>query len=134
MAGLLVPLFSRRSFSFTGLTASTTMDIVIVRALPVFGYREATVLVKVHSVALDGGATIDLLASETSPTEDAPGVDFVASTVVLTASVATGTTPALVHAGNASTFGGHLQIVVRGTRGSTGSCDAVLEADLVLKE
>ena len=113
---------------------STTADLVIVRALPVFGYREVTVLVKVHSRVLDGGATIQILASEASPSEDAPGVDFVATAVVFTASVATGTTPALVHAGNASTFGGHLQIVVRGNRGSKGSCVAVLEADLVLKE
>jgi hypothetical protein len=134
MAGLLVPLFSMRRFEFNGLTVSTTADLVIVRAYPVFAYREATVLVKVHSLALGGGASIAVLAVEASPTEDAPGVDFTASSVVFSASVTTASTPLLIDASNSTEFGGHLQILVRGTRGSSGSCEAVLEADLVLKE
>lgn len=134
MAGLLVPLFSLRRYEFNGLTASTTADIVIVRAYPVFAYREATILVKVHSLVLDGGASIAIFAVEASPTEDEPGLDFIASAVVFTATVTTASTPLLLDASNASQFGGHLQIVLRGTRGSTGSCEAVLEADLILKE
>lgn len=134
MAGILVPLFSRRRFSFTGLSTLQSMDIVIVRALPCFDHRELTFLVKVHSRTLDGGAKISLIAFDVSQSPDAPGVDFFDAAAVCTASVTTGSAPALIDESAREKFGGHVRIIVRGTRGTTGSCEAILEADLVLKE
>lgn len=54
--------------------------------------------VKLHPRVLAGGAAIAILALETSPTEDAPGLDFTASAVVFTVRVTVASTPLRVGA------------------------------------
>jgi hypothetical protein len=135
VANVVVPVFSLRRFSFTALTASTSMDVVIVRNVPTAMFTEALLHVKVHARTMDGGAKIDVLAYEVSQTPDAPGVDFLRTSALLTVTVNASTSPPELAGRTAATgFGGGLAVIVRGTRGTTGSCQADLEAELVLKE
>jgi hypothetical protein len=135
VGNLVIPVFSLRRWSFTALSASASMDVVVVRNVPCAMFAEALLHVKCHARTMDGGAKIDVLAYEISQTPDAPGVDFLRTSALVTATVNASTSPPeLVGRTTATGFGGGLAVIVRGTRGTTGSCQADLEVELVLKE
>lgn len=134
MANVVVSLFSLRRYGFEAIAASNSFDIVVVRALECARYREISLVTRVHSIAFGSGASIQLFAYEVAPTDDEPGTDFVASSTVCSSTITSAFAPALYVTTSAAPFGGALRVVLRGTRGISGACAAVLEADLVMKE
>lgn len=135
MSSLLVPLFSFRRFSFSTLTASTSLEIVLVRALDVLAAREASLLVRVHTRTIDTGSSIAISLRAASPSLEAPGTDFPDDTTPLaTVTISSGTTATLGMASVTSGIPAWGRVVIKGARGSSGSCLADLAADLVLKE
>jgi hypothetical protein len=133
--GVLVPLFSLRRFTFSTLTVSSSLEVIMVRQVELQKYRELTVLVRVHARTIDSGASIDVIVRALSQTPEAPGVDFVdSSSAIATATIASGTTSTLVTQSTTSAFGRLARIVVKGSRGASGVCTADFAADLVLKE
>lgn len=133
--GVLIPLFSLRRFSFSNLTASTSAEIVMVRAVEIRDFRELTAVVRVHARTIDTGASIAVLVRALSQTPEAPGIDFVDNgSAIATATIPVGTTSTLVVQAITATFGGLARVVVKGTRGATGVCTADFAVDLLLKE
>jgi hypothetical protein len=134
MSSLLVPLFSLRNFSFSTLTASTSLEIVLVRALDVLEAREASLLVRVHARTIDSGSSIAISLRAVAPSQEEPGTDFPDDTSPLaTVTISAGTTVTLGMASVTSGMPAWGRVVIKGTRGSSGSCQADLAADLVLK-
>lgn len=134
MANLLVPLFSLRRWSFDNLSSSGVINIVVVREIPCAAYRELTLLVRVHSASFASGASIKLAATEVAPTDDQPGSDFPSLSSLCSIGINSSTSPALYDASANGPFGGSVRIELLATRGTSGSCQADLEADIVLKE
>jgi hypothetical protein len=133
--GVLIPLFSLRRFSFTSLAASTSAEVVMVRAVDIRDFRELTVLLRVHARTIDSGCTISLLVLALSQTPENPGVDFLdSSTSIATATIIAGTTSTLVVKPVTTTFGGLARVVVKGARAASGTCTADFAADLLLRE
>lgn len=133
--GVLIPLFSLRRFDFANLAASTSAEVVIVRAIDIRQFRELTVLVRVHARTINLGASVAVLVQALSQTPEAPGVDFVDSgSAIATASVFIGSAPGLIASAVTASFGGLARVVVKGTRASSGSCSADVAADLLLRE
>ena len=129
MAGQVIPILSKVSYDY----ASGTGEAVLIKAVPVAGYTEGALLVRVHSGSFGAGSSIALVAQTTAPSREDPAVDFLNTTPVCTATVNTSTAGTLVKATLASGFGGFLQIKVVGTL-STGPCTAVISAELSVKE
>jgi len=134
MAGQVMPLWTKRSFNFNGLTAGSTEAVVAVKTVDVSAYREATITVRAHTRDIvNASSKIEIIAYMTAPTGEDPAVDFVSGTALTTATITSGSTSVLSTA-NLSTFGGYLRVVVLGTRVTSGNCSADLSADLVVKE
>jgi hypothetical protein len=132
--GQSVPLFTKRTFSFTELQAGKSLELVMVKTLEVGDYGDATLVVRVHSLNIGSSTSrIEVSAYPTAPSVLEPETDFIASSPVATSTLVSGM-PAgtLVVDPVSPNFGGCLQIRVKGTRAS-GTVTAVLSAELILR-
>jgi microcystin-dependent protein len=131
----VVPLFTRRSFTFTNVAASSSLDVMVVRAQPVLDYGEATVRLRVHALTIPANSQLELRATDVAPCADEPQTDFLGSLVGRIAIDSTITAPAMRSTPLTTAFGSHVQFVLRPTQGSAGGTfTADLSADLVLRE
>lgn len=134
MAGVIIPLWNKKSWNFDNLTAGTSETHVAVKALSSERYTEGLIVVRAHTRDIvNASSKIEVVAFTTAPSSEDPAVDFVSTTASGTATVANGSTTTVATVG-LSGFGGFLRIHVIGTRVSSGNCKADLSADLVLKE
>jgi hypothetical protein len=136
VAGRIHTVFCLRTWDFSNLKSSGSEEYRIAKAIPVEGYREATLLVRVHSSSLSGASSlIQISVVEAAPTVENPEDDFEGTTLA-TVTVASSTTPALEAATLSAPFGGAVSIYVGATQdGSDGDAlTADLSVDLVLKE
>lgn len=134
MAGVIIPLWNKKSWNFNNLTASTSETHVAVKALSSERYTEALLVVRAHTRDIvNASSKIEIVAFTTAPSAEDPSVDFFSSTASGTATIANGSTTTFATAQLAN-FGGFLRIHVIGTRGTSGNCSSDLSADLVLKE
>ena len=130
MPGTTIPLISKRQYDFGTGTATT----IVLKAVNVTPSKEGVLMVRVHSGTIGSGSSIAVVAQTTHPSNEDPALDFVNTTPVATASV--GTSPVagtLVKAALATGFGSFLQIKVVGTL-STGPVNAIISAELSVKE
>ena len=134
MSSALVPLFSLRTFSFSTLSASKSLEIVLVRSLDILNAREASLLVRVHSRSISLGATIAISLRAVAPSLEAPGTDFPDDASPLaTVTIAVGSSATFGMASVTSGMPSWGRVVIKGTRAASGNCEADLAADLVLK-
>lgn len=129
-------LVRRRSFDFTNLATSSSIDLVLERAVPTAAFADAVLQVRVHALTIPAGASLTWIVSATSPCPDEPGTDFVDANPVGQATIdSTVVAPAMRLAQLGAGFGRAVRVILRGTRGGTGgSFTATLSACLVLKE
>jgi len=132
MAGMIIPLFTKREFDFTNGTAT----IVVVKSVDTSRYTEGVLNLRVHSNSTTAGTgTIAAHAKSIALTGEDPVLDFIDGTTLATASMTqsmlAGT---LVRGALSSGFGGSLQITIVGSKGSSATVKATLSAELVLKE
>ncbi len=134
MAGMVIPLWNKKSFNFNNLTAGTTETHVAVKAVAVEKYREAMLIVRAHTRDIvNGSSKIEIIAFTTAPSGEDPAVDFVSTTASGTAAITNGSTSTVATV-SLSNFGGFLRINVMGTRVTSGNCTADLSAEIVVKE
>jgi len=128
-------LVRRRSFDFTNLAASSSIEVVLERAVPTIGFADALLQVRVHAATIPSGASLVCIASATSPTPEEPGTDFVDPNPVGQVTIdSTVTAPSLRQAQLGAGFGRAVRVALRATRGATGGTfTATLSACLVLK-
>lgn len=134
MAGMIIPLWNKKSWNFDNLTASTSETHVAVKAVASERYTEAMLVVRAHTRDIvNASSKIEIVAFTTAPSGEDPSVDFFSSTASGTATIGNGSTSMLATAALAN-FGGFLRIQVIGTRNTSGNCNAELSADIVMKE
>jgi hypothetical protein len=131
VAGQIIPVISKREYDFG--TGDAT--VIAVKAVAVTGFREGTLLVRVHSSSFGGSSKIDVIAKTTAPSSEEPSLDFVNATAVATATVnsSSGTAGTLVKAALSDDFGAYLQISVVGDL-DTGDCKATISVEIVVKD
>jgi hypothetical protein len=138
VAGIVHKAFCLRTWNFSGLVTGAVNyeEYCILKNFPVEGYREGTLLVRVHSRTMSvGTSSIVVRAVETAPSAEEPDVDY-EGTELASVSVSTGTDPELVTADFSTPFGGAVTIYVKGIQGGSAGdpVTAALSVDLVLKE
>jgi hypothetical protein len=127
MAGMTIPLFTKRAFTFS---ATTTTPVV--KAVDVSHYTEGALIVRVHGGTIDAGS-IAVRARTTAPSPEDPAVDFVSTSNVAVVTLSTGLGSGDLGVGALSAnFGGFLRVDVVGTY-SSGTLSATLSAELVVK-
>ena len=138
MAGIVIPVFCIRTWTFTGLKvgAGNAEEYCIQKNLPVGHYREASLMVRAHSVSiLDGASKIEVRVVEEAPTPEEPATDFEGAELASGRIISATQAPTLVQSDLSAPFGAFVTVYVKGTQGSAGSSvSAELSAELVLKE
>ena len=104
----------------------------ILSAIDVSGWTEGVLQVRVHESDFDDTSNMYVSLSTTAPSAEDPSQDFVGSEVASASIDSTTDEPGLVTDALASDFGGAVQVSVVGDKG-TGSCNAAISADLILK-
>jgi hypothetical protein len=134
VAGRSQNIVTKRPFNFDQLTAGQSESQVAVKAIDVSAYREGMLVVRAHTRDIvNASSIIEVQAFVTAPSSEDPSVDWVASAALATATITNGSTAFFITA-NLANMGGFLRIVVKGTRISSGNCNANISIDLVLKE
>lgn len=137
MAGIVKTIFCIRTWDFSGLQAGAgnAEEFCVLKDFPVGGYREGTILVRVHDAdVVNPSSKIEVRAIETAPCVEEPESDFEGDQLA-TAEVTGIAEPALVAANFTAPFGRAVTIYVKGTQGSASTnVIAKLSAVLVLKE
>jgi hypothetical protein len=137
VAGIVKTIFCIRTWDFSGLQAGAgnAEEFCVLKDFPVGGYREGTILVRVHDADIvNGSSQIEVRAVETAPCVEDPATDFEGSELA-SAPVQGASEPQLVAANFTAPFGRAVTVYVKGTQGSaTTNVTAKLSAVLVLKE
>jgi hypothetical protein len=146
MAGTTLMLFNRRLVDCTPITNGGTQDQIMTRYLDISPWREATLLLRVHSTNITtSGHVIQIILQFISLSPDDPSLDFViplpaapaTTDVAAVAEVQQGmVTPRLIRAPVAANAGTGLRLLARGYKTGSGGANlsAVLSADLSLKD
>lgn len=133
MAGMIVPLFTKREFDFSNGTAT----VVAVKSVDTSRYTEGVLNLRVHSNSSTAATTgtISAHAKSIALTAEDPTLDFLDATTIATASMTSNTAAGTLLRGALATgFGGSLQITIVGLKGTSTTLRATVSAELVLKE
>jgi len=132
MSGQVIQLVNKRDVDFSGGNGT----VVGIRSVDVSRWTEAVLNVRVHSNSITAGTgTIAVVARAISLTNEEPQTDFLDATNLATCTVATGTTAAtLLRSTVSAAFGGALQILLVGTKGTSTTVKANISVELVLKD
>lgn len=132
VAGMIVPLFTKREFDFSNGTAT----VVVVKSVDASRYTEGVLNVRVHSnSSTSGTGTISGHAKSIALTAEDPALDFIDGATLATASMTSSTAAGTLLRGSLGAgFGGALQITIVGNKGTSVTLRATLSAELVLKE
>jgi hypothetical protein len=140
MAGTVITLFPKRTFTFTNMVGSTSLEVPLIKAIDVTEWTQGTLIVRVHSATISAAAsTIDVLLKTTAPTPEDPATDYlvVPASAVATASITqtvSNNDPCIVVAQLSTGFGNMLQLSVQATQATSSSTlTAVLSAMLVVR-
>lgn len=135
MPGTIIAVFSRRLFDFDNVRSPGEVEIILAKAINVEQYTEGTLLVRVHAIDIDCGATIEVIAKASAPSSEDPELDFIGATVATITIDASVAAPALVKASFLADPGERVTITIKGSQTSTApaSCKAELSAELVVK-
>jgi hypothetical protein len=134
MPGVLMRLIPKQ----TMLVYPAAMTVLVVKAIDISQYKEATLLIRVHSGGNSNGASLTFNVYVDDPTTEDPATDFYATGSLLANPTLTGfstvslTVAALGPGGTGANTGGLLRLhVVAGGAGSQTT--AVISVDLSLK-
>lgn len=132
MAGTIIPLFTKREFDFSNGTAT----IVVVKSVDTSRYTEGVLNLRVHTNSTTSGTgTIAAHAKSIALTAEDPTLDFIDGTTLATASMTQSMVAGTLVRGTITAgFGGSLQIVLVGNKGTSVTLRATLSAEVVLKE
>lgn len=129
-------VISKRTFDFSNLTASSTQEIPLCRAIDVTGSKQIDLVVRVHSRTITGGQ-IDVIAQALSLTSEDPSVDFLytntSGVVIPLASVTLNIPAPTLHLSQLSPpWGPMVRVILKGA-GAAGSptIQASLSIDLI---
>jgi len=133
MAGTIINIIPPRLFNFSGVTAGTTMDIVLQKSVDVSQWSDAAVLVRLNSVDATGGY-IDFTCHYVCPTEDDPGQEFESPNQALDSPsnliISDGIAPVYLTSSVTPPFGSALKIIVTGHMVFSGTLSAVFSVDM----
>jgi hypothetical protein len=136
MAGMIIPVITKRRFDFSSLPASATVEYVMVKSLDVSHWTELSVWMRIHAKNFaQEGAQIQVWAYDTAPSAEEPSSDFFGANGIGIGVLESFATPGLL-GGDASSLSGapFVRFTVKGVQGSgTGSLWADLSVDLVAK-
>jgi hypothetical protein len=126
MPGVIYRALQKTTFDWSSIPASSSATkIDVAKALDVSAYREATLIVRIHSLTIVGAGSAPTLivnAIPEAPTAEDPSLDFLDSThqSSLTLNFTTSSTaPQLSEAYLSTPFGGWLRIQLNPTQSAT---------------
>jgi hypothetical protein len=138
MAGTLVTVIPPRVLDFSGLGMGQSMTLVLRSNIDVIDWIDASLLVRVNNMDLEGG-DISIMAQFESPSPDDPGLTFTTnsySSITLYDGVAEPPSyhvaPVYNSAFSSGLLGPALRIVATGTRYNSGNIAAVCGVELRL--
>ncbi len=135
---VVLPLLSARPFDFDGVSASSSVELVVADAIDTSGFDDGILDVRLHQGSIGAKAKIEVLAYVVAPTAEDPAQTFRAASEAAAVVMAQTTVAApggtLTAAALSGQLGSFVSVVVRGTQGNaTDECNAILSADLVLR-
>lgn len=133
MSGQIIQLMNKRDVDFSGGNGT----VVAVRSVDVSRWTEAVLNVRVHtnSITASTTGTIVVNARAVALTNEEPQTDFLDATNLGTCTVASGTAAAtLLRSTVTAGFGGALQILLVGTKGTSTTVRANISIELVVKD
>ena len=138
MPGIVYRALHKMTYDFSTLGNSQSVVYQAAKAIDVSAYREANLIVRVHSYNVSGsGTSITVNVYPEAPTDEDPATDFIGtSTVATTGTISqTNTFPLLNVQGVSTPFGGWLRIKLTGTQGATASTtfSVTISIDIVAK-
>lgn len=137
MAGVIVELFSRRTFDFSSLAAAGVARIAWDAAQPVEEFTEGVIVLRSHAHTIPAAASFRVRAFLAAPSREQPSTTFWATTPAIGDALLTSagpSAPTLIVAPLATNFGGFLYVDVTATQGSgMTTLSATLSCDLVVK-
>jgi hypothetical protein len=137
MPGVIYRVLSKTTYDFSTVAVSSGFTLSVARAIDVSGYREATLLLRIHAVSFNNTPTVKLDALYEDPTQEDPAADFIGTVSLAGISVPLSglTVPFLTAAPISTPFGGFLRIKLTGSQGTPASnpFSVTLSADIVAK-
>ena len=139
MAGVVLQVVPKRVLDFSNLASGTTQDLVLAQGIDISQYSEVSLMVRVHDNSGTwpslGTPKIEIFGQTDGRTFEDPGLLFAGSTLLGTATVASGTAQAAYFVNSlGSNVGSMVRIVARGTRGgATNTVKATLSVDISAK-
>jgi hypothetical protein len=139
MPGMIIKALPKTTYDFSTLTgANQTMVLTVARGIDVSAFREATALMRVHSINFNQSPSVKIDIFPEAPTSEDPSQDFIATTAVAssgTVALNSFTAPYLNIQPFSTPFGAFLRIKVTGTQGATASTtfNFAISIDIVAK-
>lgn len=136
MAGTVLRLLPRTDYDFAKVQASNSVVVWTSQNVDVSRYREATLLVRVHTINIGTGATLVVALRTAQPSQEDPAQYFRASSDLAYVLLNNGTTaPRLEAAALPSNFGGFVSLQLRASQpGTLTTLNATLSVELSLKD
>lgn len=136
MTGSVQSVISRRTFTFSSVGTSGNVEIPLVRALDVTDAKSIDLQVRLHSMTIGSGASVDITAYAISLTNEEPDTDFILSsaraTIILNNS---SSAPSLHLASLSSPFGTMIRVTIKGTQpGSAQTITVTVSIDLIVRD
>jgi hypothetical protein len=128
MAGKLIPILPKRTFTFKGTTPSTR-QIVLVERIDVSQYIDCMVAARAHESFLDGSAFIDVYGE--GYTDEDPSLQFRTSAPLFSAGSLT-LYPFLIPYGG-TVHGQYITLVLNVNKGTNVSSALTVSVDLILR-
>jgi hypothetical protein len=137
MSGKVIHAIPRTPYDFSLIPPNVQCPFLAVRDIDVSGYRELTLLVRVHAVSMTySNSTIYVGTQMESISPDDPASDFLGTSLGTYVGVTQSTpVPTLLMATIPTPFGGLMNITVEAVTGGNGGATlkATLSVDLIAK-
>lgn len=102
MNGALIPLFPKTRFDFSFLASTTTQTTVIAPAIDLIQFKSLVLLIRIHRVMMTAGQSFVYTLLNTLPSEEDPQEFTDSGSAVITLSITTVSSPALLNATGSS--------------------------------
>ena len=134
MAGFVINAVPKRTVDFAQATAGVPQDVILADLVDILQWREATVLVKIHSCSVDVGAGyIAVGAYPQSVSAQDPAVEFLDRTTFPAIGIDS-FTPSPYLSFFVAPVAPMIRIVAQGNRAAAGALIATLSIDVSVKD
>lgn len=141
MSGIVHNITTRRTFTFTNVATSVSVEIPLLRAMDISDAKSIELMVRVHSVSIGAGASLTVKAYAVSLTSEEPDTDFLSPSATSPTALATvtlnssTTAPSLQLAALSTPYGHMMRVTVTGNQaGSTQTISAALSIDVLVRD